>query len=95
MRVALQPRFRLGNADLGQQFQGPLSRHLAGDRVVELDHLDDLRLDRVQRIERGHRLLEDDRDVVAAQRTDVVLRQRQQFLSLEADAAGGMRGRTY
>ena len=34
--------------------------------VVQEQNLADLRLDRVQRIERGHRLLEDDRDVVAA-----------------------------
>ena len=34
--------------------------------AMQKQDLADLLLDRVQRIERGHRLLEDDRDVVAA-----------------------------
>ena len=41
--------------------------------------LADLRLDRVQRIERGHRLLEDDRDVVAADLAHLAFGRRQQI----------------
>src|SRR5262249_54329223 len=50
----------------------------------------DLLLDRVQRIERGHRLLEDDADVVAAHVPDLPLAHGEQILALEADHAGGM-----
>src|ERR1700688_661013 len=57
-------------------------------------YLANLLLDRVQRIERGHRLLKDDGDVVAAHLADVALRHCQQFLALEAHGARRMmRGR--
>jgi hypothetical protein len=92
VRIALQPRFRLGNADLRQQFQRPPARLGIAGRIVQLDDLADLRLDRVQWIERGHRLLEDDGDVAAANLPHLLLRPVDQFLSLEVDAARGMRG---
>ena len=44
MRIALQPRLRLGNADLPQQLERPRPRHRVADAVVELDDLHDLRL---------------------------------------------------
>src|SRR6516225_3035368 len=92
MRITVKPRFGLGNADLGKQFERPLSRHRGADIVVQVQHLADLVLDRVQRIERGHRLLENNRNVVAADAANLVLRQRQQVATVEADAAGGMGG---
>ena len=91
MRIAGEPGFRIGNADLRQQFQRPCPRHRAANAAVQLQNLADLRLDGVQRIERGHRLLEDDRNVVAADAADLALRQVEQFAALEADGAGGMR----
>src|SRR2546422_7775887 len=37
---------------------------------VQLDRLDDLVADRIDRVQRGHRLLEDHRDVAPAQRSE-------------------------
>jgi hypothetical protein len=61
--------------------------------VMPLENLGDLPLDRVQGIERRHRLLEDGRhrlleddgDVVAANLADLALGQVHQLLSLEGD----------
>src|ERR1700722_6848777 len=58
-----------------------------------MQDLADLPFDRVQRIERRHRLLEDDRDVVAANAANLALAEIDQFAALEVDAAGGMRRR--
>ena len=66
MRIAVEPRLRIGNADLGQDFQRAGARRGAGEATVQQQNLADLLLDGVQRIERGHRLLEHDGDVVAA-----------------------------
>ena len=66
VRIAGKPRLRLGNADLGQKIERARARSRAGDALVEQENFADLLLDGVQRIERGHRLLEDDRDIVAA-----------------------------
>ena len=43
-----------------------LSRRAAAEPLVQGQHLRDLLLDGVQRVQRGHRLLEDEADVVAA-----------------------------
>ena len=66
MRIALEPALRIGNADLGQHLDGARARRGAGQAAMQQQNLADLLLDRVQRIERGHRLLEHDGDVVAA-----------------------------
>jgi hypothetical protein len=87
MRIAAEPGFGIRNADLRQQLQRARPRRLAAHAAMQQQRLADLRLDGVQRIERGHRLLEDDRDVVAAHLADFVLRQRQQLAALEADAS--------
>ena len=63
------------------------------EAVVQLHDLADLLLDGVQRVERGHRLLEDDRDLLAADLAHVMARRLEQVLAAEADLAGGMRGR--
>ena len=46
----------------------PLARHLTAQPLVQGEHLGDLLLHRVQRVERGHRFLEDHGDAVAANR---------------------------
>src|SRR4030081_2173912 len=91
MRIALEPRLRIGNADLSEQFERPPPRPLATDAAVKLQDFTDLGLNRMQRIERGHRLLEDDGNVVAADAANLALRQAEQFPALEANAAGGVR----
>src|SRR5499427_1971881 len=60
-----------------------LHRGLTGEAAMQQQDLADLLLDGVQRIERGHRLLEDDGDVVAAHVANFRFRQAQQMLSLE------------
>ena len=49
--------------------------------------LADLPLDRVQRVERGHRLLEDHADAVAADLAQEAVVAADQLLAVEADAA--------
>src|SRR6266403_4750272 len=91
MRIAGKPRFRFRNADLREQLDGPRPCPLAANSAVKLQDLAYLGLDRMQRIERGHRLLEDDRNIVAANAANFVFRQLQQFAPLELNAARGMR----
>jgi len=50
---------------------------------MDLQHLADLPLDRVQRIERSHRLLEDHRNLVAADLAERRWGKREQVLALE------------
>src|SRR6266853_515900 len=90
MRIARQPRFRFGNADLGEQFERPYPRPRAANSAVKLQDFTDLGLNRMQRIERRHWFLEDDRNVVAANAANLALRQIEQFAALEVNAAGGM-----
>ena len=94
MRIALQPRLRLGDADLGQEFERARAGGCAGHALMQQQDLANLLLDHVQRIERGHRLLEDDGDVVAAHVTHFAFRKRQEIATLEPDRTGRMlRGR--
>ena len=79
MRIACEPGLRIGNADLGEQFEDAPARGLPGKSLVKQQDFGDLLLDGVQRIERRHRLLEDDGDVVAAHVADFVFRHGEQF----------------
>src|SRR5439155_10208869 len=93
VRIAVEPALRFGNADLGQQLERASVHRRPGQALMQQQDLADLLLDRVQRIERRHRLLEDDGDVVAAHMADLRLRQAEQFATVEMDRAGGMAGR--
>ncbi len=53
---------------------------------MQRDRLDDLIADRVDRIERGHRLLKDHRDLFAAQPSHLVLGERKQIAPLERES---------
>ena len=92
VREGVEPVRRLGNADLLQQLERALARGRARQALVQDQHLVHLPLDRVQRVERGHRLLEDHRDAVAAHVQKVARRRADQLAALEADAAVGMVG---
>ena len=83
VRIAAEPPRRVGNADLVEQFEDAGARRLAGNALMQQQNFADLLLDRVQRIERRHRLLENDGDVVAAHLADLALRHGQQFAALE------------
>ena len=62
----LQPRDRIGDAHLLQQAQRPLARLRCGNLKVGPDALGDLVADGEDRVEAGHRVLEDHADPAAA-----------------------------
>ena len=66
MGIGLEPLFGFLDADQLQQLQNPRLRRVARQALVHQQGFADLLFDAVQRVERGHRLLEDHRDPVAA-----------------------------
>jgi hypothetical protein len=82
-------RCAVGNADQVEQLDRAGPRLLARDLLVAAHDLGDLQADRQDRIERGHRLLLDERDLLAAHRAHLGGRQRQQVGAVEQDAARG------
>ena len=93
MRIAAEPALRVGNADLGEYLDRAGARGSAGKPAVQEQNLANLLIDGVQRIERGHRLLENDGDVVAAHAAHVALGEREQVAAVESDSARWMRCR--
>ena len=74
-----------------EQLDDARARRLRRSRpAMQQQNFADLLLDRVQRIERRHRLLEHDGDVVAAHVARFALRQRRTGPALEQDGAGRM-----
>ena len=73
-----------------EHFQRPRARRGAGEAAMQQQDLADLLLDRVQRIERCHRLLEDDGDVVAAHAPHLAFREPQKLAAVERDGARRM-----
>src|SRR5215204_3085521 len=72
--IRVHPALRLLDADLPEQLDGALARGPLRDLVVDPDGLRDLAPHGVDRGERGHRLLEDHRDVVAPAAADLPAR---------------------
>src|SRR5262249_46938875 len=72
------------------EVDGGLTRRSTGQATMQQQDFADLLFDRVQRVERGHRLLEDDADVVAAHTAHPPLIERQQVGAFEIDRAGRM-----
>ncbi|MNR61964.1 hypothetical protein D3C85_1838520 [compost metagenome] len=64
-------------------------RRFTGQALVQQQGFADLLFDAVQRIERGHRLLENHRDPIAAQFSQHLGRRAEQFPAAIANAAGG------
>src|ERR671936_2178153 len=87
MRVVLDAP--LGGRDPNQAEQVDGTRHGLTIRDVQVlaDRLRDLLAASEDRVERGHRLLEDHRDVVATDLTHLVLGQLQYVTAGEVDAA--------
>jgi hypothetical protein len=63
--IGAQPLLRVADAHTGHQLDDPLPRRLPAQALVQRKALGDLLFQRVQRVERCHRLLEDEADVVA------------------------------
>ena len=93
MRILLEAALGLGDADQAQQLDRAPHRRLPADAEMAPHPFGELRADRQQRVERGHRLLEDHRDLAAADRPDLILAERQQVAAGEVDAALDAAGR--
>ena len=90
VRIGVEPACRIADADEVEQFERARPRAIAAQAFVQFENLADLPRDRVQRVERGHRLLEHHGDVVAAHLAHRILVGRDQVLSVEHHLAGGM-----
>src|SRR5476649_2873638 len=84
MRIGARDPVRIGQVDGVDQL--PHARRRIA-HAMDLQHLGDLVADPHQRIERGHRLLEDHADAVAAQQAHLRRCQREEIAALEGDAA--------
>jgi hypothetical protein len=82
-----EPALGVGDADQPQQFDRARARLLLAHAEMDGERLHDLQPDRQQRIERGHRLLEDHRDVAAADLAHRLVVEIEQVAAVEHDAA--------
>src|SRR4051812_11778373 len=87
VRILAQPRLGLRYVHEAEHLHRALGRRGARQALVQLDRLGDLPADGEHRIQRGHRLLEDHRDAVAAQIAHLGFAQLEQVASLVADRA--------
>jgi hypothetical protein len=91
--IGAQPLHRFADAHFLKKLDDALARCALAHAAMDAQDLADLPLDRVQRIERGHRLLEDHGDLVAADGAQRLLVLGHQVLAAEQDLPGRMRGR--
>ena len=89
VRIRAQPVLGIGQTDQPQQIEGPPARCYGCHVLVDQQGLGDLPLEGVQRVQRGHRLLKDDRDPVAAYPAQLFRRGADQFFPIQANAAFG------
>jgi len=87
VRVVVEPPVGTRDADGSEQLEGARLRLPLGHVAVQLNRLDELPSDRMHRIQRGHRVLEDHRDVVAADALALLLRELQLIAPAEPDLA--------
>ncbi len=89
MRVPVEAPLRLGNADPAQHRHGACPcLALRGRRVVHPVRLNDLPADRVVRMQRGERILEDHRHLPAAQPADLLVVEPDDVLAAHKNLAG-------
>ncbi len=82
MREVVDARLRVRDADLPQKLDRARPCAPLVDLLVRLDRLDDLLADPVDRVQRGHRVLEDHPELVAAVVLHVAVRDVEQIGSL-------------
>ena len=91
--VLLEPAFGIGDADERQQFDGArlglIGRHLQ----MNEERLHDLKPDPEDRVQRGHRLLENHRHVMTADAAHLFVGEFQEVATVEIDRAGRDLGR--
>ena len=83
---------RLRDADGVEQLDGAGARRPPRRATVDAQRLLDLAADREDRVERGHRLLEDEPDLGAADLLHLALAERHQVASVETDRAARRSG---
>ena len=83
MRVVVHPPLRVGDADLLEQLHRPGPGGRPGDPGVRSELLGDVPADGVDRGQRRHRILEDHRDVAAAQAPQLVVAHGHEVLPAE------------
>src|SRR6478736_2799136 len=93
MRVTAEAADGVGNTDLPQQFDNPRPRRLTRKSLMQHQNFTNLFFDGMQWIERGHRLLKDDRDVITPHLPDFLLPHGQKFAALKFDRPRRMMGR--
>jgi hypothetical protein len=84
--AALGPR----DADQAQQLDGAVARVLLGLLLVRQDHLGDLGAHLVERVQARERVLEDHRDLLAADLPDLVAVHLEQVVALEQGLPGDL-----
>ena len=87
MRVVVDPLLRVGDPDGAEELGRPVVGLRLGAALVLADLLGDLPTDPVDRVERGHRVLEDHRDLCAADLPHRVLADLHQVAALVDDLA--------
>ena len=86
VRIHFQPMFGLGNAGFIEHGQGAIRGGGAGDFFVDHQRLDQLLPDAQERIERGHRVLEDHGNAPAADAIELPVRASQQIHTVKKSA---------
>ena len=84
---AARALFGILDGGLRKELDGTHIGKLGAHRIVRNEDLGNLVADRVERIERGHRLLKDHCDPAATQSTHLAFAFLQQILALEANRA--------
>jgi hypothetical protein len=88
VRVGIEPARRFGHAHALEQPQRASARLVRREPQMQPQRFGNLPANRVQRVERRHRLLEHHADAPPAQCTQLRLVQRGQFAGIEADRSG-------
>ncbi len=92
VRQVVQPALRFAQPDQMQELHHPFASARRAHLLVYQQHLGDLLFDRVQRVERRQRLLEDDGDAIATKLAHPFGGRRQHLLVAEADRPRRMPG---
>ena len=91
VRIGIDALCGIGQPDAIEQGDRFSARLRGGIFLVTPQRLGDLMADRVHRVERRHRLLEDHADAVAAQAAIIRIREPRELASFQLDAAGDER----
>ena len=87
MRIVVRSALRRRDVHQPQHLDGAVHRIAAVQALVHPDGLGDLVADGIDRVQRGHRLLEDDGDLLAADLSHLVRAERDEVAALPHDLA--------